>query len=686
MFATRPLRAGVAVLLAASILPTLPSTARATSVVATSAVATSWPAAQQRSPHAGFDDTRGPARPGIAAGGPADTPLARRGGLARDARATTAQVLGFAQAGEVASGQWRQDLRLGLLDTIAYFGLDIAADGSITTQNNFGYQGWRSRQATDLIDAAHAAGARVVVTITAFDNATIASVTGSEANRQRCIAAVIAELQQRGGDGVNVDFEGYDASVAPNFTTFIAELQQGLRSAVPGASFLTVDVYASSAQGGTMFDITSLAPHLDAFDVMAYEFTQYNASNAGPTSPMNGYRYTVTQTVADYLKLVAPSQVILGVPYYGNKWSVSSPQPQAPVVCCNHAADTYNDALADVACGQQAQTHFDATFAEPWATWWSPASGDPCGGNLGSWRELYYEDAAALRAKYDLVTLRGLRGIGIWALGMDSGHAELWQAIATGLVGHGYWLVAADGGIFPFGAASGYGSTGGTHLNRPIVAMAPSPGGNGYWLVAADGGVFPFGPGATGYGSTGGTHLNQPIVAADATPTGRGYWLVARDGGVFPFGDAVGYGSTGGIHLNRPIVGMALTPTGRGYWLVAADGGIFPFGDATGFGSTGSGTLNRPMVGMAASASGHGYWLVAADGGIFPFGDAGGYGSTGATPLNSPIVGMAASQGGHGYWLVAGDGGIFPFGDARGYGSMGGTPLNQPVVGMAATP
>ena len=39
-------------------------------------------------------------------------------------------------------------------------------------------------------------------------------------------------------------------------------------------------------------------------------------------------------------------------------------------------------------------------------------------------------------------------------------------------------------------------------LNQPIVGMAPTPSGNGYWLVARDGGVFCFGD-AKFYGSTG---------------------------------------------------------------------------------------------------------------------------------------------------------------------------------------
>ena len=37
---------------------------------------------------------------------------------------------------------------------------------------------------------------------------------------------------------------------------------------------------------------------------------------------------------------------------------------------------------------------------------------------------------------------------------------------------NGYWLVAADGGIFSYGDAGFYGSTGGTTLNKPIVGMA----------------------------------------------------------------------------------------------------------------------------------------------------------------------------------------------------------------------
>jgi hypothetical protein len=247
----------------------------------------------------------------------------------------------------------------------------------------------------------------------------------------------------------------------------------------------------------------------------------------------------------------------------------------------------------------------------------------------------------------------------------------------------GYWLVASDGGIFNFGNAGFFGSTGAQTLNKPVVGMDVTPDGKGYWLVASDGGIFNYGD-AGFFGSTGAQTLNKPVVGISSTPDGKGYWLVASDGGVFNYGDAGYFGSTGAQTLNKPIVGIAATADGMGYWLVASDGGVFSFGDAGYFGSTGAQTLNKPIVGIAATADGMGYWLVASDGGVFSFGDAGYFGSTGAQTLNKPIVGIAATPDGMGYRLVGSDGGVFSFGDAGFFGSMGGTTLNKPMVGEAA--
>ncbi len=76
------------------------------------------------------------------------------------------------------------------------------------------------------------------------------------------------------------------------------------------------------------------------------------------------------------------------------------------------------------------------------------------------------------------------------------------------------------------------------------VGMAATPDGGGYWLVATTGGIFTFGD-ARFFGSTGAMTLNKPIVGMAATPDGGGYWLVAGDGGVFALGNAPFLGSAG---------------------------------------------------------------------------------------------------------------------------------------------
>ncbi|MHB8289986.1 MAG: beta-galactosidase [Acidimicrobiales bacterium] len=144
-----------------------------------------------------------------------------------------------------------------------------------------------------------------------------------------------------------------------------------------------------------------------------------------------------------------------------------------------------------------------------------------------------------------------------------------------GLVGH-YHLVDASGGIIPqtqepagvcatANIASGQLAqwqlvSGSVPSGTPTAAECPAqkstPGGHGYWLAAADGGIFSFGTAAF-YGSMGTKHLNAAIVGIASTPGGHGYWLAAADGGIFSFGTAAFYGSMGTKHLNAAIVGIA---------------------------------------------------------------------------------------------------------------------------------
>ena len=70
--------------------------------------------------------------------------------------------------------------------------------------------------------------------------------------------------------------------------------------------------------------------------------------------------------------------------------------------------------------------------------------------------------------------------------------------------------------------------------NSPVVGFAAEPDDGGYYLVAADGGIFAFGD-AQFYGLLGGMALNEPIIGMVADLATGGYWLVASDGGIFAY-------------------------------------------------------------------------------------------------------------------------------------------------------
>ena len=100
-------------------------------------------------------------------------------------------------------------------------------------------------------------------------------------------------------------------------------------------------------------------------------------------------------------------------------------------------------------------------------------------------------------------------------------------------------------------------------LNAAVVGLAPTATGGGYWLTAADGGVFSFGD-AQFRGSLPlvlpGVTLNGPVT--DVVGVGAGYVLVAEDGGVFNFSDTPFHGSLGDNPPTEPVVAITPIPAG----------------------------------------------------------------------------------------------------------------------------
>jgi flagellar hook assembly protein FlgD len=138
--------------------------------------------------------------------------------------------------------------------------------------------------------------------------------------------------------------------------------------------------------------------------------------------------YDVVDTIIAYTSRIAPSKVILGVPYYGRAWSTAGSTVHATNTSSFRTGPSTSVIYA-TAAGYLAQygRKYEATEQVAWTAY--RRQNCTSSGCVTSWRQLYVDDATAIRRKYDLVNAYGLRGAGIWALGYDGTRPELWNAI-----------------------------------------------------------------------------------------------------------------------------------------------------------------------------------------------------------------------------------------------------------------
>ncbi len=321
-----------------------------------------------------------------------------------------------------------------LVSTIAYFSVNANMEGNLvkgpTGSPTTGWAGWTSSRMTDVINRAHANGARVVLTVSmmAWDSASAnrqAQLLGSSTARSRLVNQIVSAVRNRGADGVNLDFEPLATSLRDEYVSFVRQLKRALVNHGVG-DYLTVCVMAGAATWATGYDVAGLtaAGAADRLFVMGYDFHWSGSSRAGGVAPMQSpYTLDVAGAMADFLTETSASKLIWGVPYYGRTWPTSSSALNATTLGGGSKSYTYTGHRAQAA---QFGRRWDDVGKVPWYRYWDNAA--------DHWVQGYYDDVASLGAKYDLINARGLAGTGMWTLLMDQGRDELWRLLANKFV------------------------------------------------------------------------------------------------------------------------------------------------------------------------------------------------------------------------------------------------------------
>jgi spore germination protein YaaH len=346
----------------------------------------------------------------------------------------TREVFGFLPYWEVSDSSTTIDYTK--ISTIAYFGVGAAANGSLEKKNKdgsttTGWNGWTSSALTNVINKAHQSHTRVVLTVQSFAWSSGGStkqkaLLGSSTARAALAKNIAVAVRDRGADGVNLDFEPLASGYADEFVSLVKRVRTELDAVAKGYQ-LTFDT--TGYIGNYPLEAATAAGAADAIFIMGYDYRSAGSSPVGSIAPIGGTSYDIVDTVKAYRARVPASKLILGVPYYGRAWSTDSDKLHAKNISGTKYGSSTTVIYANgIVVLQEHGRQRDAVEGVAWTAY----RRENCSSTYGcvtSWRQLYLDDAYALRSKYDIVNNYDLRGVGMWALGYDNARPELWTAI-----------------------------------------------------------------------------------------------------------------------------------------------------------------------------------------------------------------------------------------------------------------
>lgn len=334
------------------------------------------------------------------------------------------------------------------LTHLAYFGLDIAADGTLVSRSSDGsmepgYRTFNSDAFLELSQDALQQGTKVELVLKQFMSKDIEAFLNNPQAMNNVLTSLDSIILAYPVSGINIDIEyAGDSSqtLRPGMTEFVTLLRNHLQEKYISMQ-LSIDVYASAAASETgIWDINAIATQVDHIIVMAYDFHQRGSSQAGPVAPLFSQDSAWSKDINRHLKLFldqAPREkILLGIPFYGYAWQTDSKQARANTYEDSGFTVSYKKAKELIALAnggtsseptwvgaRNIHQDFDTDALSPFVTYEQD----------GEFYTLYYENPQSIAYKLAYARQLDLAGIAIWALGYEDNDRELWQAIAEGL-------------------------------------------------------------------------------------------------------------------------------------------------------------------------------------------------------------------------------------------------------------
>ncbi len=221
----------------------------------------------------------------------------------------------------------------------------------------------------------------------------------SPAARSRAAQAIAALVVDGKYDGVNIDIEHIEARDGAALEAFVAEVAAGVRGQ---GRLVTIALPARTARRNdhAAFNYARLGALSDLVVVMAYDYG-YADGDPSQVAPLPSVREVVDYTVSQ----IPRGKVMLGIPWYGYDWNITTRQRARYV--------GFREVIA------RTGTHgYDPQAQAPRVQYTA----------AGQRHQVWYENAQSVRQKFNVVVERDLGGWAVWRLGYDD--PAIWSLIA----------------------------------------------------------------------------------------------------------------------------------------------------------------------------------------------------------------------------------------------------------------
>jgi len=318
-------------------------------------------------------------------------------------------VFGFLPDWEYANGA-HTNMQYDLLSHLAVFDFTVSSSGAISNPSAWPW--------TDVINAAHDAGTKVIMTAVNFNGAEIHNILSNSTIKNKFQTEVKRIISSYNLDGVNVDFETLNKEdEGAKINEFMADLTNYIHTELPGKE---VSFDSPAVNWNNDWNLEGLAESVDYLFIMAYDYHGSWSKNTGAVAPLTNPDggISLTKTLNDDYNIAIskyPEKLILGVPYYGKHWKTSTSFAGSSIVSYD-GSTFYRTAVNDAA--NKGGFIWNDDSQTPFYRW-----------NASGWNQVWQDNEESIAKKYDLALAENLGGIGIWALNYDGNKNELWELI-----------------------------------------------------------------------------------------------------------------------------------------------------------------------------------------------------------------------------------------------------------------